>query len=85
MNNGAEYYSRFLSGDKRAIEEIIRCYKDGLIFYLFSIIGDMHKAEEIATDTFIILYTERPKFKGNSAFKTWLYAIGRNLALNQRR
>ena len=85
MNNGAEYYSRFLSGDKKAIEGIIRCYRDGLIFYLFSIVGDMHKAEELATDTFIILYTQKPKFKGEGAFKTWLYSIGRHLALDHRR
>ena len=85
MNNGAEYYSRFLSGDKKAIEGIIRCYRDGLIFYLFSIVGDMQKAEELATDTFIILYTQKPKFKGEGAFKTWLYSIGRHLALDHRR
>lgn len=57
MINGADYYSRFLSGEKRAIEGIISCYWDGLVFYLFSIVGDMQKAEELATDTFIILYT----------------------------
>ena len=85
MNNGAEYYSRFLSGDKKAIEGIIRCYRDGLIFYLFSIVGDMQKAEELATDTFIILYTQKPKFKGEGVFKTWLYSIGRHLALDHRR
>ena len=85
MNNGAEYYSRFVSGDKKAIAGIIRCYRDGLIFYLFSIVGDMQKAEELATDTFIILYTQKPKFKGEGAFKTWLYSIGRHLALDHRR
>ena len=85
MNNGAECYSRFLSGDKKAIEEIIRDYKDGLIFYLFSIVGDMHKAEELAIDTFIILFSEQPKFQGEGAFKTWVYSIGRHLALDHRR
>ena len=70
MNNGAECYSRFLSGDKKAIEEIIRDYKDGLIFYLFSIVGDIHASEELAIDTFIKLFSEQPKFKGEGAFKT---------------
>ena len=85
MKNGAECYSRFLSGDKNAIEEIIRDYKDGLIFYLFSIVGDMQRSEELAIDTFITLFTEQPKFKGEGAFKTWLYAIGRHIALDHRR
>lgn len=85
MNNGAECYSRYLSGDKKAIEEIIRDYKDGLILYIFSIVGDMHKAEELAIDTFIILFSKQPVFKGEGSFKTWLYSIGRHLALNHRR
>ena len=33
----------------------------------------------------IILYTKKPKFKGEGAFKTWLYSIGRHLALDHRR
>lgn len=84
MNNGADHYSRFLSGDKKAFEEIVQNYKDGLIFYLFSIVSDIHEAEELATDTFIILYTQRPKFKGEGAFKTWLYSIGRHIALEDK-
>ena len=85
MKNGAECYSRFLSGDKKAIEEIIRDYKDGLIFYLFSIVGDIHTSEELTIDTFIKLFSEQPKFKGEGAFKTWLYAIGRHTALDHLR
>ena len=49
MNNGAEYYIRFLSGDEDAIDEIVRIYKDGLVYYIYSIIGDFQMAEEIAS------------------------------------
>lgn len=37
MNNGEGSYRRFLSGDKDALIEIIRDYKDGLILYINSI------------------------------------------------
>lgn len=82
MDNGAECYSRFLSGDKTAIEEIIRDYKDGLVFYLFNIVGDYQRAEELTIDTFIKLFYEQPKFKWKCSFKTWLFAIGRNTAVD---
>ena len=85
MCDGSSSYNRFLAGDKDAIDELIRDYIDGLIFYIYSIIGDMDLAEETATDVFIKLYADKPKFKGDSAFKTWLYKIGRNKALNQLR
>ncbi|WP_024859536.1 RNA polymerase sigma factor [Ruminococcus flavefaciens] len=85
MDNGLSSYSRFLSGDKDAIDEIIRDYKDGLVYYLYSIIGDIYQAEEAAIDAFVKLYVEKPAFKGTGAFKTWLYTIGRNKAIDIKR
>ena len=80
MSDGSSSYNRFLSGDRDAIDEVIRDYKDGLIYYIYSIIGNMDVSEEAATDVFIKLYVDKPVFKGNSDFKTWLYKIGRNKA-----
>ena len=85
MENGISSYSRFLSGDKDAIDEVIRDYKDGLVYFLYSIIGDMGLAEEAAIDTFIKLYVEKPAFRGTGSFKTWLYTIGRNKAIDIKR
>lgn len=82
MDKGAECYSRFLSGDKSAIEDIIRDYKDGLVFYLNNIVGDITRAEELTIDTFIKLFYEQPKFKGKCSFKTWLFSIGRHTAID---
>ncbi len=36
-------------------------------------------------DTFTRLAIRKPRFFGRSAFKTWLYTIGRNLALDHMR
>lgn len=80
MSDGSGSYSRFLSGDRDAIDDVIKDYKDGLIYYIYSIIGDMELSEEAAIDVFIKLYVDKPVFKGGSAFKTWLYTIGRNKA-----
>lgn len=86
MDNGASSYHRFCDrGDDNAFAELIRLYRDGLIFYLYSIVGNIHIAEEIAEDTFVLLGTKKPKDKGNGTFKTWLYTIGRNLAASYLR
>ena len=85
MCDGSGSYNRFLSGDRDAIDEVIRDYKDGLIYYIYSITGNMDISEEAATDVFIKLYVDKPKFKGGGAFKTWLYTIGRNKALDHIR
>lgn len=85
MDNGAENYRRFLSGDNGGLVEIIREYKDGLIFYLRGFTDDILQAEELAEDTFVRLVTKRPRFNQRSKFKTWLYTIGRNIALDHAR
>ncbi len=81
MDNGASSYRRFLEGDDFGIEELVRDYKDGLVLYLNSILNDFSAAEDCVQDTFIRLVTKKPAFRGDSTFKTWLYKIGRNMAL----
>lgn len=85
MDNGESSYRRFLGGDENGIVEIIRDYKDGLILYLNSFVGNICTAEELAEETFIKLVVKKPKFRGKSTFKTWLYAIGRNTATDYLR
>ncbi len=86
MDNGASSYRRFRdTGDDSALIEIIRDYKDGLILYLLSVVGDIQTAEELAEDTFVLLGTKKPRDKGGSSFKTWLYTIGRNIAIDHLR
>ncbi|WP_028504637.1 RNA polymerase sigma factor [Ruminococcus sp. FC2018] len=86
MDNGASSYRRFReNGDESGLVEIIRDYKDGLIFYLTGIVGDIHEAEDLVQDTFVLLGTKKPKDKGKGSFKTWLYTIGRNIAIDHLR
>lgn len=85
MDKGEINYQRFLDGDDEGIVEIIRDYKDGLILYINGIIGNITIAEEIMEDTFFKLVTKKPRFFGRSSLKTWLYSIGRNLAIDSLR
>lgn len=85
MDNGASSYRRFLNGDDEGIAEIVRDFKDGLILYLNGYVKNIFIAEELAEDTFFRLMIKRPRFSGRSSFKTWLYAIGRNVAADRIR
>ena len=85
MDNGAESYRRFLQGDDKAFVEIIRDYKDGLILYLNGFVNNILTAEELTEDVFFKLVTKKPRFNEKSSFKTWLYTIGRNTAVDYLR
>ena len=85
MDNGASSYRRFLDGDKEGIVEIIRDYKDDLTLYLNTYTRNIGTAEELMEDVFVKLVTKKPRFNGKSSFKTWLYAIGKNIAVDHLR
>ena len=85
MDNGASSYRRFLEGDENGIVEIIRDYKDGLILYLNGFTQNVCIAEELMEETFVKLVVKKPKFSARYSFKTWLYTIGRNTAIDYLR
>lgn len=82
MDNGASSYLRFLNGDNNGFTEMVREYKDGLIIFINCSVKDIHISEEIADETFLRLYVRKPEFKKEYSFKTWLYTIGKNTAVN---
>ena len=82
MDNGASSYRRFLEGDDDGFVEIIKYYKDGLMLYLNSYVQNIYIAEDLMEDTFVRIVIKKPRFCGKSNFKTWLYAIGRNIAVD---
>ncbi len=82
MDDMTECYNRFLQGDERAFEKIVVENRLGLSYYIFSFVHDFDTAEELTEDVFVRLYIKRPSNKKKCSFKTWLYTIGRNLAID---
>ena len=78
--NGEELYRRFLSGDETAFEELVGLYRNGLTRYIYAFVNDDRDAEELMIDAFAELSVSK-KYSGKSSLKTYLYAIGRNIAL----
>ena len=82
MDNGASSYLRFLNGDNDAFVELVREYNDKLVLFLNAVVDDIYISEEAADETFLKLYTDKPKYKSGYAFKKWLFTIGKNIAIN---
>ncbi|MBQ7646178.1 MAG: sigma-70 family RNA polymerase sigma factor [Clostridia bacterium] len=85
MDNGASSYRRFLDGDDNGIVEIIKEYKYGLTLFLNEYLNNITEAEDAMEDTFFVLVAKKPKFNGKSTFRSWLYSIGRNIAVDRIR
>lgn len=74
-------YKRFLNREKDAIIEITSTYKTSLIIFINSVVHNTEIAEDLASETFATLLIKRPKIKNVIYFKTYLFTIGKNLAL----
>ncbi|MDF2521706.1 MAG: polymerase subunit sigma-24, partial [Clostridia bacterium] len=49
--------------------------------YIYYLSGNRTISEEICQDVFLKVYLKINKFEGRSSFKTWLYKIAKNTAL----
>lgn len=78
-------YERYLDGDDSAFADIVREYADGLMLYINSFTRNIHIAEDLTEEVFFKLAVKKPHFRKQSSFKTWLYSIGRNTALDYLR
>jgi RNA polymerase sigma-70 factor, ECF subfamily len=75
----------FIDGDERAFSELMKRYNRRMVNYIFRIIGDRDRAEDLLQDTFIRVYRNINRFDRNRKFSTWLYTIATNLAKNELR
>ena len=74
-----------LDGQSEAFGHLIRRYQDRLYNGMVHILRSESEAEDVVQDAFVLAFTKLDSFKGNSAFFTWLYRIGYNVAITRIR
>ena len=69
-------------GDKRAFDMLVRKYQQRIMKVLSRYVRDPMEVQDLAQETFIKAYKALSRFRGDSAFYTWLYRIAINTAKN---
>lgn len=77
-----ELVLRVQGGDKHAFDILVRKYQHKIVQLIVRYIKDQNEALDVAQESFIKAYRALPKFRGDSAFYTWLYRIAINTAKN---
>ncbi len=70
------------SGDSRAFDLLVLKYQSRIIGLISRYVQDSHEVQDVAQEAFIKAYRALPRFRGDSAFYTWLYRIAINTAKN---
>jgi RNA polymerase sigma-70 factor (ECF subfamily) len=73
---------RVQRGDKKAFDILVAKYQHKIVKLISRYIRDQAEVLDVAQDAFIKAYRALPKFRGESAFYTWLYRIAINTAKN---
>ncbi len=85
MDKGYLSYQRFLGGDKQGLVDIIELYSDSLAAFINGFVHNEATAEDLMQDTYLELIIKECSFRGESQFKTWLFKIARNKAIDHIR
>jgi RNA polymerase sigma-70 factor (ECF subfamily) len=72
------------SGDRAAFDLLVDRYQSAVYRLCFRYVGDPEDASDLAQETFLKAYRAIGRFRGDSAFSTWLYRIAVNACLNFR-
>ena len=71
-------------GDPTAFGELVRRYGDGILGYLARMSRNRHEAEDLFQETFKRVHEKAHTFRG-SQFKSWLFTIATNAAIDGMR
>ncbi|NLY45314.1 MAG: RNA polymerase sigma factor [Tissierella sp.] len=79
-------YKSFLEGDINAFEALVIKHKDNLIYFISRYTGgDIYLAEDIAQDVFAHIFVYKESYNDKYSFKTFIYTLGRNKAVDSIR
>lgn len=77
-----ELYKEYLKGNQQAFEEIVKKYKDHIIYFISTYTKNAQIAEDISQDVFIYILINKDQYDFKYSFKTYLYMIAKCRALN---
>jgi RNA polymerase sigma-70 factor (ECF subfamily) len=77
-----ELVERVQRGDSRAFDLLVLKYQHKIFGLISRYVHDSHEVQDVAQEAFIKAYRALPRFRGDSAFYTWLYRIAINTAKN---
>jgi len=75
-----ELYNEYLDGNKEAFETLYNKYEKKIQYFVYNIVKDYQKAEDITQDVFI--YVMQNKIKQGYTFKYYIYLVAKSRAYN---
>ena len=72
-------------GDEAAFERLVAHYGPKIRYYVRRLTGRQHQEDDTLQAIWLAVWSQLPKLRSPEAFRTWLYRIARNIALQSLR
>jgi RNA polymerase sigma factor (sigma-70 family) len=72
------------AGDGVAVEEVVRAIQDDVFDLALRMLGDADDARDASQEVLVRIVTKLGSFRGESAFRTWVYRVAANALLSFR-
>ena len=76
---------RISTGETRSFDVLVERYQARLLNFVYRIVGDRERAEDLVQEVFVRVYRHLGRFDRSKKFSTWIYTIASNLAKNELR
>jgi len=80
-----ELIRRYLAGDVAAFNELMAAHEDRVFGICLRMLRDRDAALDAVQETFLTVFRKADRFKGDSAFSTWIYRVAVNTCYDQLR
>ncbi len=85
LMSDAQLVQAHLAGQERAFDVLVTRYQVRLLNFVYRIVGDRERAEDLVQEAFIRVHRHLGRFDRSKKFSTWIYTIASNLAKNELR
>lgn len=72
-------------GDRAAFEELVRRTARLVFARMYLETGDVHRAEDLVQDTFLIAWRSIRQVSDGSGFRSWLFSVAHSAVIDARR
>lgn len=74
--------SNYQAGDEKALEQLIALHLQPIYRFIYRSIGRPEEASDLTQEVFVKLWKNIDRYNPDQNFKTWLYKIARNTAID---
>ncbi len=76
---------QLMKGNRNAFDELYRRYHKKLLYFMYRILQDQDKAQDMLHDVFLKLIEAPEKYNPAQRFSTWIYTLALNGCRNEMR